>query len=354
SLAGEVAGVTVINQSGQPGTSSTIRIRGYGSVNGNRDPLYVVDGVPFSGNLNSINPADIATTTILKDATATAIYGSRGANGVVLITTKAGSANESYVEVDVKSGFNMQLIPRYNVITSPEEYIGYVWEGIYNRAAIGGEADPVAVANANLFTANYVPVGYNMWNVADGGELIDPVTRTVRPGVSRRYTPERYEDLAFNSAIRTEASLRMGGGNEKSRYFTSVGFLDDNGYVINSSYKRYTARLNADSQVKKWLNIGVNAGYAYSESLNNGQTNGSENLFEFADKMAPIFPVFLRDNNFQLVPDPIYGGYQYDYGSNSGYRSRSNSDQLNPIASALFDHVGTDRHEINGNFSVNI
>jgi TonB-linked SusC/RagA family outer membrane protein len=353
-LAGEVAGVTVINQSGQPGTSSTIRIRGYGSVNGNRDPLYVVDGVPFTGSINSINPADIQSTTVLKDATATAIYGSRGANGVILITTKTGSANESFVEVDVKSGFNMQLIPRYNVITSPEEYIGYVWEGIYNRAAIDGEADPIAVANANLFTANYIHPGYNMWNVADGGELIDPVTRAVRSGVTRKYTPERYEDLAFGSAIRTETSLRMGGGNEKSKYFTSIGYLDDNGYAINTGYKRYTARLNADSQVKKWLNVGVNAGYAYSKSINNGQTNGSENLFEFSDKMAPIFPVFLRDENAQLVEDPIFGGYQYDYGTSSGYRSRPNADQLNPIASALYDYVGTNRHEINGNFSIDV
>ncbi|WP_421810149.1 SusC/RagA family TonB-linked outer membrane protein [Flagellimonas sp.] len=353
-LAGEVAGVTVINQSGQPGTSSTIRIRGYGSVNGNRDPLYVVDGVPFSGSINSINPADIQSTTILKDATATAIYGSRGANGVVLITTKSGSTSESYVEIDVKSGFNMQLIPRYDVITSPEEYVGYVWEGILNRASINGEADPVAFANANLFTNNYIPIGYNMWEAADGGELIDPATRMVRPGVARRYTPQRYEDLAFDAAIRTETNLRMGGGNDKSKYFTSIGYLDDNGYAINTGYKRYTARLNADSQVKKWLKVGVNAGYAYSKSTNNGQTVGSENLFEFADKMAPIFPVFLRDDNYQLVEDPIFGGYQYDYGSASGFRSRPNADQLNPIASALYDHVGTNRHEINGNFSVHV
>ncbi|RYC51948.1 SusC/RagA family TonB-linked outer membrane protein [Flagellimonas olearia] len=353
-LAGEVAGVTVINQSGQPGTSSTIRIRGYGSVNGNRDPLYVVDGVPFSGSINSINPADIQSTTILKDATATAIYGSRGANGVVLITTKSGLANESFVEIDVKSGFNMQLIPRYDVITSPEEYVGYVWEGIFNRASIEEDPDPVAFANANLFTDNYIPTGYNMWKAADGGELIDPVTRMVRPGVARRYTPQRYADLAFDAAIRTETNLRMGGGNDKSKYFTSIGYLDDNGYAINTGYKRYTARLNADSQVKKWLKVGVNAGYAYSKSTNNGQTVGSENLFEFADKMAPIFPVFLRDDNYQLVEDPIFGGYQYDYGSASGFRSRPNADQLNPIASALYDHVGTNRHEINGNFSVHV
>src|SRR5690606_33534204 len=106
SLAGEAAGVNVINSSGQPGATATIRIRGFGSVNGNRDPLYVLDGIPFSGNINSINPEDIESTTILKDATATAIYGSRGANGVILITTKSGKKNTSSIEVDVKTGIN--------------------------------------------------------------------------------------------------------------------------------------------------------------------------------------------------------------------------------------------------------
>lgn len=352
-LAGEVAGVNVINTSGQPGTTSTIRIRGYGSVNGNRDPLYVVDGVPFSGSINSINPADIKTTTILKDATATAIYGSRGANGVVLITTKKGTG-EDYIEVDVRTGVNFQAIPRYDVITSPEEYIGYVWEGIYNRGVITGDANPVRFANTRLFSDSYVPAGYNLWNVADGGELIDPETRMVREGVTRRYTPERFADLAFDSGLRQEANVRFGGGDDKTTYFTSIGYLNDDGYAINTGYDRYTTRLNVSSQVKEWINVSANIGYAYSESLNNGQTAGSENLFEFADKMAPIFPVFLRDDNFELVPDPIFGGFLYDYGSDSGFRARPNANNLNPIASALYDLDTRNRHELNGNFAFTI
>lgn len=350
-LTGEVAGVTVINSSGQPGTVGAIRIRGYGSVNGNRAPLYVVDGVPFSGSINSINPSDIASTTILKDATATAIYGSRGANGVVLITTKGGSASNSYIEVDIKTGVNDQLIPRYDVVTDPEEYIGYVWEGIKNRGVVTGNPDPVAFANANLFTGNYVAPGYNMWNVTSGADLIDPTTGTVRPGVTRKYTPLRYADVAFDSAIRTETNLRMGGGNQDTRYFASFGYLDDNGYSINTSFKRYTTRLNLTSDVKPWLKLNSNIGYAYSENIANGQIAGSENVFEFADKMAPIFPVFLRDDNAQLVPDLFYGGFQYDYGSLSGFRDRPNANGLNPIGSAKYDFNGTDRHEMNGNFS---
>lgn len=354
-LAGEVAGVNVINNSGQPGTASTIRIRGFGSVNGNRDPLYVVDGVPFSGSINSINPADIKTTTVLKDATATAIYGSRGANGVILITTKKGVAGENYIEVDVRTGVNDQVIDRYDVVTSPEEYIAYVWEGAYNRGVInpdGNITDPLNFANTQLFSDNYVPAGYNMWDVANGGELINPETRMVRDGVSRIYTPQKYADAAFDAAIRTEANVRFGGGNEKTTYFTSIGYLNDNGYALNTGYDRYTARLNLSSQVKNWLKVGTNIGYAYSERLNNGQTVGSENLFEFADKMAPIFPVFLRDDEGQLVPDPIFGGNQYDYGTDSGFRARPNANNLNPIGSALYDLDQRNRHELNGNFSL--
>ena len=352
-LAGEVAGVTVINTSGQPGTTSTIRIRGYGSVNGSRDPLYVVDGVPFAGSLNAINPSDIKSTTVLKDATATAIYGARGANGVILITTKGGSATEDYIEVEVKSGINTQLIPRYDVISSPEEYVGYAWEGLYNKGVINNNADPVNYANSNLFGLGYIDPGYNMWNVADASELIDPVTHTVRAGVTRRYTPELYKDYAFDSAFRNEGNLRMGGGNEKTKYYASFGYLNDDGYAIRTSYDRYTTRLNLNSNVREWLNVGANIGYTYSDSANNGQTVGSENLFEFADKMAPIYPVFLRDANYNLVPDPIFGGYQYDYGAVSG-KARPNANNLNPIASALFDSRGTKRHELNGNFSMNI
>ena len=163
-LAGEIAGITVINTSGQPGTIGTVRIRGYGSPLGNRAPLYVVDGIPFSGNfdLNSINPADIKSTTVLKDATATAIYGSRGANGVVLITTKTGSSKEvGYIEVDVKRGVNFQAMPRYDVVTSPEEYIGYVWEGLFNRGLVTNQSDAVAFANGRLLTDNGIGAGYN-------------------------------------------------------------------------------------------------------------------------------------------------------------------------------------------------
>ena len=368
-LAGEVAGVNVINASGQPGTIGTVRIRGYGSPLGNRDPLYVVDGIPFSGtfDLNSINPNDIKTTTVLKDATATAIYGSRGANGVVLITTRNGSSTNSYIEVEVKSGVNENVIPRYDVLTSPEQYIGLVWEGLYNGGVVNGEADPTAYANGRLLGDNGIGAGYNMWDAGTNGDasaLIDPATRSVRQGVNRLFTPERYGDVGFKTGYRTEANLQMGGGNEKTQYYVSAGFLDDQGYSINSDYKRYTTRINLKSDIKEWLDVNFNLGYAYSDRTANGQIVGSENIFEFADKMAPIYPVFARyPNSGELILDPIFGGAQYDYGTPTGgttpdpsrafTRARPNANLLNPIGSAVYDYAGRQTHALNGNFNAN-
>src|SRR5690606_30923123 len=149
-LTGEVAGVSIVNASGQPGTAATVRIRGFGSVNGNRSPLYVVDGVPFNGNLTSISNSDIESATVLKDAAATAIYGSRGANGVILINTKSGKGQQPFIEADVNYGSNMALLPRYDVINSPEEYIGLAWESLYNYGVINIGSDEVG-DNASVF-----------------------------------------------------------------------------------------------------------------------------------------------------------------------------------------------------------
>ncbi len=348
SLAGEAAGVNVINTSGQPGTSSVVRIRGYGSVNGNRDPLYVLDGVPFSGALSSINPNDIETTTILKDATATAIYGSRGANGVILLTTKSGRAGTSIIEADIKTGVNVSGLPRYSTIKSPEEYIGLSWESKYNHGVALGQANPVAYANAQLFGAAGITPKYNMWN-ATAAELIDPETRTVRPGVTRRYDPERWEDYGFQSSSRTEGNLVFRGGNNTTKYFTSYGYLHDVGYIINSDFKRYTATMNVESIVKPWLTTSARMNYAGSETNNNGQSSDSGSIFWFVDNLPPIFPLFLRDDNGQIVKDPIFEGNQFDYGIGRAFGALTNS-----IADATFDKSRTNANQLTGNFSWNI
>jgi TonB-linked SusC/RagA family outer membrane protein len=358
-LRGEVAGVNVITTSGQPGASATIRVRGFGSVNGNRDPLYVVDNVPYLGNISSINPSDIESMTVLKDATATAIYGSRGANGVIVIKTRGGRRSKSTIEAEFKTGYNMSLLPRYSTIESPEEYIGLAWEGKYNRGITQGAINPVTFANNSLFGAGGIDPAYNMWNVNNVSELIDPVTRKVRPGVSRRYNPENWEDFGFQTSYRQEANIKFSGGDEKASYFTSVGYLDDQGYIINSDFKRYSARTNLDFNPKEWLNVGTNLSFVGARSNNNGQTADSGSVFWFADNIPAIYPLFLRDAEGNYVVDPYFGGNQYDYGGGTdvnGNRlpSRGFGGLTNAIADATFNRNQTTRYELNGTMYANI
>jgi len=350
-LAGEVAGVNVINPSGQPGTAATVRIRGIGSINGNSDPLYVVDGVPYFGNINAINPADIESLTVLKDATATAIYGSRGANGVILINTRKGSVGETFIEVDTKIGQNVALLPRYSRITTPNEYIAIGWDNLRQRGIQNGEADPVAYANDNLLNGGVgLDPRYNMWDVADGGELIDPATGQVRPGVNRRYTPENWEDYAFQNSTRNEVNLRIGGGDENTNYFTSVGYLKDVGYSINSDYERISARLNVTHQAKDWLSGGVNIGYSRGETNNGGQSDDSGSIFWFVDNIPPIYPLFLRDDEGNKIPDQFYPGQSvFDYGEGRGFGGLTNA--ISDATISIFNRVA---HDLNGNGHLNL
>ena len=178
-LAGTTAGMQVTTSSGQPGTVASVNLRGIGSISANSSPLYVVDGIPLdAGSLSSIDPGDIASTTILKDATATSLYGSRGANGVIVITTKKGSSNgdDGKIEVDIKAGANMRLLPMYEVIDSPEDYVVLSWQSLYNQQRLinnKSESNAVKYANNNLFGTNGLPTIYNIWD-QKGNLLINP------------------------------------------------------------------------------------------------------------------------------------------------------------------------------------
>lgn len=348
-LAGEVAGVRVINTSGQPGTSATIRIRGIGSVNGNRSPLYVVDGVPYSGSINAINPADIASITVLKDAAATSIYGSRGANGVIVITTATGRGRESFIEADVKYGTNRALLPRYDVLKSPEEYIGLSWEALYNEGVASGSTNPVNFANTNLFSGNGIDPSNNIWNVP-GADLIDPITRTVKPNVKRLFDPEDWEEYAFQPSSRVEANVRMGGGQGRTNFFTSLGYLKDEGYIVNSDFRRFSGRINLNHEVKTWLTSSFNLNYANTITNNNGQEANSNSIFWFVDNIPSIYPLFLRDAQGSFVTDPVFGGNQFDYGASG----RKFGSLTNAIADATYNTNRTLRDELTGNGSLTI
>lgn len=346
-LAGEVAGVQVSNTSGQPGTNATIRIRGFGSVNSSKNPLYVVDGVPFSGDLSSLDPSDIATTTVLKDATATSLYGSRGANGVILITTKKGNSGADRIDVDLKYGVNVRWIPLYDVITNPEQYMELTWEGLRNRYVLQGEANPAFLASANMFSSAGIESNYNMWNTP-GANLIDPATGKFNSGITRKYTPEKWDDYIFRTGHRTEATIKLSGGSQKTSYFTSFGYLKDEGYYMESDFDRFSVRSNIDYQPKSWLKGNVNLAYSYHEMNSPGQNaNASNNGFEFVNSMPPIFPVFARDAEGNRIKDEVIGGYLYDYGMAQG-NGRPYSPGINPAGAVKLDQNRDKAHNFTG------
>ena len=357
-LRGEVAGVNVISSSGAPGSDATIRIRGFGSVNGNRSPLYIVDGAPYSSDLSAINPSDIESLTILKDAAATSIYGSRGANGVIVITTKGGKVGVSEVILDFRTSVNAQMLPTYNIIESPEEYIELSYQALKNKASLLGESDPAAWASANLYgspqNGEQINSIYNIWDVP-GDQLINPVTGRFNEGINRRYNPTKWSDVAFGTGVRQEANLQFSGGNSTTRFATSFGYLEDEGYALNSDYTRYTTRIKIDHKPKEWLKVGGNIQFTGGKYTNSSSSQGSAgssgNIFALTNTTPAIYDIYLRDENGNLVEDPIFGGNQYDYGSESGRRAWNTT---NGIADAIYNLSRFKSNTLLGNFNIGI
>ena len=356
-LTGEVAGVQVVSTSGQPGSNASIRIRGLGSVNSSRAPLYVVDGIPFGSDLSGIDPSDIETTTVLKDATATALYGSRAANGVILLTTKKGKKGKTRVEADVKYGVNTRLIPLYDSMESPERFVELTWEGIKNKYQYAGgrdEATAAAMASKLLWgyddpQAGYqnsgIYKGYNMWNT---GDVIDPATGKFKAGVTRKYIPEKWDDYIFRTGEKFEASVKISGGSEKLSHYTSFGYLKDEGYYIGSDFERFNARSNMSQDITSWLKSNINMAYSYMEMNKPGQGDNMNNGFQFVNFMPSLFPVFQRDENGNKIKDNVVGGYMYDYGMAEGY-GRPYASGVNPAGAIQLDKNEYQSHSFNGN-----
>lgn len=364
-LAGEVAGVQVINGSGQPGTNATIRIRGVGSLNGSSAPLYVVDGVTYDGDISSIDPGDIASTTILKDATATSLYGARGANGVIVITTKKGtSGDEGHIDVDVKYGANMRLLPLYDVITSPEEYVTLSWQALYNAnryAASSQASESKSIDNANkaLFSGGGLPIGYNIWQAQgknliiakDGSGKVNPLFNFDIPRRAGYENLESWKDAIFRVGQKVDANIKIHGGTEKVKYYTSFGYLKDEGYYQSSDYNRFTVRSNVDYEPKKWLKGNVNLAYTYS-NMNSPDQNGDgamNNGFYYVNAIPPIYPVYLRDDAGNIPTDPRTGLPTYDYGNEL---SRSFGFGINPAGSLRLDKENQIQHEVDAKASL--
>ena len=368
-LEGAAAGLQVASVDGQPGYDTGIRLRGVSSTNGEgAAALVVIDGVAQQpatvGNVNAenplsqINPEDIASVTVLKDAASTALYGSRGANGVVLITTKSGRSGKAQISVETRIGANIKGPYQYPSISSAAEYYQDAWQSIYNsyRYGVNGTGKPGVDANgfpytnvsnpnhtdeeARLFASQhlfnyvnsesnfqrnslgnwmsyYVP-GATYVNTGSGDKssstmmgsyLIDPSTGMINSSATQLWD-ESYEDTFFQTGFRQDYNLTARGGNEKAHYYMSFGYLSDPSYLKASKFERYTGRVNVDAQMYKWLKVGANVSYSHSDTQASAGRWGSRNIgnasgntFCYIRTTPPIVSVYQHDADGNYVLD---------------------------------------------------
>ncbi len=312
-LEGSAPGVQVNNSYGEPGQAPKIHIRGVGTlVNGADQPLYIVDGTPYEGNIAELNPNDIESMSVLKDASSAALYGNRAANGVILITTKkAKYASKPNITLKVDHGFYRRGLPEYDRL-GPDQWMEASWKAMKNSALSGGivstEADAADYATKQLVT------DYARRNIYDGasdalfnsnGKLI----AKIRPG---------YDDLDWAKGVertghRQEYNLSAAVSGDKFNIYSSAGYLNEQGYIRNSSYERFTGRINTTYNATKWLELGINLSGTSANRNFNPNASGSmfANPFYVTRYMAPIYPVYLHnaDGSYLLDAD---GNKQYD------------------------------------------
>lgn len=378
-LSGRVAGLQLSNASGAPGSGNpTIRVRGFSSINsGMNEPLIIVDGAPFTGDIASLNNNDIESMTVLKDAASNALYGARGANGVILITTKRAKLGEAQVNVEAKWGANSRATQDYNYITDPGQYYEAYYRAIYNYAnfpqsmgGLGYNNEMANVfANQNMIDSSTYGLGYNVYTVPAGQMLIgrngklNPNATMGRlvdyRGQEFYLTPDNWLDATYKSSLRQEYNVSIAQGTEKSNFRASVGYLSNNGIILSKTdYNRFTGRLSADVQAKPWLKVGANVNYTHYTSHwmdgEEGASNSSANVFAAATQIAPIYPLYMRDGNGQIMKDDN-GLTRYDYGAgaNAGLK-RPILGNSNALDAALLDIAEENGNLFNANGFIEI
>ena len=313
-LQGTVPGVNLITQGGQPGEDSEIRIRGFGSLNSDRGPLILLDGVEFNANINTISQDQIENISVLKDAGSAALYGSRAANGVIAITTKTGKLNTA-LKATVRTQFGVSS-PSVGIqpTLGAEDHIRSSWQALRNtNQFVNGQSAAEAGANASSGLIAYLG-GYNPYDVAnpidENGNLV--------AGANLLWDTD-WEDVIFNdNANRINHNLSLTGGSKTTSYFFSLDYLDEEGPVINSDFERISTRLNIESQINSWLKFGAKTSFSRSNSSNPDQTsNSSTQAISWVYNVASVYPIFARDSNGSLILDDN-GELIFDLGNGNG------------------------------------
>jgi len=329
SLEGTIAGVQIAAESGTPGSSASIRIRGIGSISSSQEPLIVVDGVPYEGSLNSISTQDIETLTVLKDAAANSMYGARGSNGVIIVTTKGSKSGKAKINFEARYGFNARGVKPYDVITDAGEYYEMMYES-YRNSLIPSKG----YAGASQYAAQNLISGLLKYNkfvgVADN-ELINPLTGKLNPAATTYKWTDDWTKDPFENGSRQEYNINISGGNDMTQAYASLGYLKDEGYMVGSNFERISARVKVDQKIGKFVKVGGNIAYANTNRRSFGDEGSNySNIFMFSQNIGPIYPIYLYDTNGQLMYDEK-GNVRYDFGSEY---NRPYSSEQNPLAVA--------------------
>ena len=334
-LEGQTTGLLTTSGSGQPGEAAKVVIRGYGSINASQNPLYVVDGIPFDGDLSSINPSDIESMTVLKDASAGALYGARGANGVVMITTKQGKEGKTNVTWRSTVGWSSRAIPEYDMVNQ-KDFVQLTYESlrngyVYNNGYNWSEAEAMARANlgSTLGGELYNPFKNYTWD-----NIIDPTTGMVRPDAQSAWDEQWMDQLLRNNAFRHEHQLSVSGGNEKTKYMFSLGYMNEDGILVTTGFQRYNARANVNSKITDWFNASLNTSLSHSvQNYSDYDGSSQSNVWYSSQFASPLLPMYIKDENGNNVLD-ANGNPQLDYGENG--RPGSYTD-YNPLGGLLDD-----------------
>lgn len=304
-LEGSAPGIQVNNTYGEPGSTPSIRIRGFSTINGSNTPLYVVDGVPFDYSIADINPNDIESMSVLKDAASAALYGNRAANGVVIITTKkAKTADKPVVTFTTSQGTYSRGMKDYDRLGA-DEWMEAQWIGLKNytmsiASMQYNESQAAAYATAHLIGDK---VKRNVYNAADG-QLFDSngkLTAKMLPG----YTDLNWADELEKVGYRSDYGLSFASNGDKHDVYASLGYLKENGYIINTNFERYTARMNSNFEPTKWFKGGINvAGSFQNQNYNsNAYSSYYANPFYQLRYMAPVYPMYLHNDDGSFVFD---------------------------------------------------
>lgn len=292
-LAGTTPGLQVGTTNGQPGSAPTLRIRGIGSFNAGNSPLIILDGMPYDNAFSSINPNDVESVTVLKDASSAALYGARGANGVLLITTKKGQQGKPRVDAKYNVGFTSRQSSDYERLDD-RGFMELYWEAHRNGFLLNGVSE--SEANSQAGAALLAGLGYNPY-LMDADQLFDSQGRMNPAAVNHWKEDTDWYGALTQVGKRHDANLSISGGNERTDYYTSLGYMNEEGFIIGSVFNRISAKSNVNSQVASWLKLGANLNLAQSESGGQqNETSGSiSNPFRATRNLGPIFPIHLHD-----------------------------------------------------------